>query len=259
MKNNNEVLKAENIVLRYQQNSPAVLENFNLALNANEIIAILGPSGVGKSSLLRVLAGIQTADEGKIFVNNEELTHVSPRFAVAFQNPGLLPWLTLEKNVAFGLNFKNQPKLTKAERQARIDKAIQQVGLEEARKLRPHELSGGMAQRAGLARCFARAPEILFLDEPFSALDESTREQMQNLTVKLVQDFCAAAVLVTHDIDEALLMSDRIILLGGSPAQIIGTWTINFNRPRNQFVEELGAFRIEILAALRDATKRKEK
>lgn len=255
----NPLLEARDIILRYGDDAPAILENFNLSMARNEIISILGASGVGKSSLLRVLAGLQIPNGGRILVHGKEFRHVDPRFAVAFQNPGLLPWLTLEKNVAFGLNFKNQPKLQKPERQARVSKAIHEVGLDYARKLRPFELSGGMAQRAGLARCFARKPEVLFLDEPFGALDELTRQDMQNLLIKLVDEFQASGILVTHDIDEALLVSDRIILLGGAPANIIGTWNIDFPKPRNRFVEELGAIRIEILAALRDATIKRDK
>ena len=251
------LLEAKNIVLRYRDDAPAILENFNLAIGKNETVSILGPSGVGKSSLLRVLSGLQKPNGGHIFVHGKELTRVDPNIAVAFQNPGLLPWLTLEKNVAFGLDFKNREKLEKSERQNRVNKAIHEVGLDYARKLRPSELSGGMAQRAGLARCFARNPEVLFLDEPFGALDELTRQDMQNLLTKLVKEFSASTLLVTHDIDEALLVSERVILLGGKPANIIDTWTINFPKPRNNFVEELGKIRIEILAALRDAGLKK--
>ncbi|MHC5308418.1 ABC transporter ATP-binding protein [Bartonella sp. LJL80] len=258
MQNNTPLLKAENIVLRYPDNEAAILENFDLSIGKQEIVGLLGPSGVGKSSLLRILAGLQKPDQGRITVHGQELRHVHPRLAVAFQNPGLLPWLNLEHNVGFGLNFKHQPRLTKQQRQQRVDKAIQQVGLEDARKRRPNELSGGMAQRAGLARCLAREPEILFLDEPFGALDELTRAQMQQLLVQLVDQSGASALLVTHDIDEALLTCDRIILLGGSPASAIGTWQIELAKPRNHFVEELGTIRIEILSALRDATAKKE-
>src|SRR5690606_26289200 len=163
---------------------------------------------VGKSSLLRVLAGLQPPDAGSLEVAGAALSGVHPRLAVAFQNPGLLPWLDLEANVAFGLDFRRQPRLSPQERRRRVDAAIAEVGLDHARGLRPAALSGGMAQRAALARCLARQPQVLLLDEPFGALDEVTRSEMQRLLLKVIADFNTAAVLVTHDIDEALLLSD---------------------------------------------------
>ncbi len=249
-------LQARNLSLRYAGATAPVLADFDLDLAKGEIVAVLGPSGVGKSSLLRVLAGLQPPNAGHVQVGGTTISSVHPRLAIAFQNPGLLPWLDLEKNVAFGLNFKHQPKLSRTERQARVDEAIQEVGLEHARRLRPSELSGGMAQRTALARCLARKPEVLLLDEPFGALDEVTRTEMQHLLLKVVDDFGASAVLITHDIDEALLVSDRILLLGGTPARRIGEWTIDLPTPRDDYVAELGEVRIEILSTLRNAVRR---
>lgn len=248
-------LQAHNISLRYSGADAPVLADFDLNLAKGEIVAVLGPSGVGKSSLLRVLAGLQSPNAGSVTVGGTTISTVHPRLAIAFQNPGLLPWLDLEKNVAFGLNFKHQPVLSLEERQRRVDEAICEVGLDHARRLRPSELSGGMAQRAALARCLARKPEVLLLDEPFGALDEVTRTEMQHLLLKVVQDFDAAAVLITHDIDEALLVSDRILLLGGTPARKIGEWKIDLPTPRDDYVTELGKVRIEILSTLRKAVR----
>jgi NitT/TauT family transport system ATP-binding protein len=250
------VLAAQGLLLCYPNAARPVLAGFDLSLLPGEIVAILGPSGVGKSSLLRTLAGLQAPTGGQVFMAGSPLKGVHPRVAMAFQNPNLLPWLTLEKNVAFGLDFKHQPKVSRAELCARVNEAIEEVGLSHARRYYPANLSGGMAQRTALARCLARKPEILLLDEPFGALDEVTRAEMQHLLLKVVKDYRTAAILITHDIDEALLLSDRIVLLGGMPAGEIGQWSIDLPKPREDFAAELDALRTDILTRLRTVLRR---
>ncbi len=251
------LLQASSIVLGYERDNgwQNVLENFDLQLAKGEIVSILGPSGVGKSSLLRVLAGLQTPREGTVSLLGEPLQGPHPRVAMAFQDPSLLPWLSLEKNVAFGLDFARQPQLSDAERHGRIDQAIGEVGLQHARNYYPAQLSGGMAQRTALARCLARQPQVLLLDEPFGALDEVTRTDMQQLLLKVIARHGTAALLITHDIDEALLLSDRILLLGNTPARVLGEWRIELPQPRAELVDELGALRIDILKTLRRASR----
>jgi len=249
------VLQARGLALRYPAAPAPVFQDVDLDLARGEVVAVLGASGAGKSSLLRVLAGLQSATAGSLRMEGAPLNGVHPRVAVAFQDPSLLPWLSLERNVAFGLDFKHQPALTDAQRRARVDQAIDEVGLSHARHLRPAQLSGGMAQRTALARCLARQPSVLLLDEPFGALDEVTRSDMQVLLRKVVADFNTAAVLITHDIDEALVLADRIVLLGGAPGRILGTWQVDLPHPRADLLSEMGALRLEILTRLRSALR----
>lgn len=244
------VLSAKSISLAYGTSRPLIAD-FSLDVGAGEIVTVLGPSGIGKSSLLRIFAGLQSSNGGQIFAGDEEVTGAHPRVAMAFQDPSLLPWLTLEQNVAFGLDFKHQPKISAEVRQARVDLAIREVGLEHARQRYPRELSGGMAQRTALARCLARQPSVLLLDEPFGALDEVTRESMQALLLRVREDLGTAAVLITHDIDEALRVSDRIVLLEGTPAHVFGQWTLGRAQERDLLDPSVQALRLEILQALR--------
>ena len=248
------ILEAEGIRLSYPRSdgtAHTVLQNFSLRLEAGEVIALLGPSGVGKSSLLRVLAGLQSAERGSVRLKGETLNGPHPRSSFVFQDPSLLPWLTLEENVGFGLDFKHQPAITKAQKQARVRAAIEEVDLHGANARYPAELSGGMAQRTALARSLARQPEILLLDEPFSALDEVTRADMQLLLKKITADHGTAAVLVTHDIDEALIVADRIVLIGGNPGRTIGEWALTTAHPRDPLADDLMRVRVEIMELLR--------
>jgi NitT/TauT family transport system ATP-binding protein len=232
-----------------------VLNGVDMSVRRGELVAVLGPSGSGKSTLLRIVAGLQKPDAGAVLIDAQVLAGPRPDIALAFQDPCLLPWLSVEKNVAFGLGFKRQPLLSRGVRRERVAAALDEVGLAHARHLAPSQLSGGMAQRAALARCLARQPNTLLLDEPFGALDEVTRADMQRLLVKVVRDTGAATLLVTHDIDEALLVSDRIVVLGNQGALILEL-PVRVPAPREAQVQALGALRIQILEALQDSMSR---
>src|SRR5690606_14183936 len=179
-----------------------------------------------------ILAGLQAAQTGQVRLYNQPLNGPHPRSSFVFQDPCLLPWLNVAQNVAFGLDFKHQPTMTKAQRQDRVNRALAEVGLNRSTTLFPSELSGGMAQRVALARGLARQPDVLLLDEPYSALDEVTRSDMQVLLRDVITRHQASAIVVTHDIDGALILADRIVLIGGAPGRTIGPWTVSTAHPR---------------------------
>ncbi|HET6332180.1 MAG TPA: ABC transporter ATP-binding protein [Polyangiales bacterium] len=245
------VLTAQGLELELTQAGKRrkIFAKVDLELRASEVVSLLGPSGAGKSSLLRVLAGLRTASAGRVELDAAPLAGPSRKIALAFQSPALLPWLNVEDNVALGLQFE-KPAVGRSDRRERAREALAEVGLADARSLRPRELSGGMAQRAALARCLVRRPEVLLLDEPFSALDEITRAQLHALLRRIVRAHATATLLVTHSIDEALLLSDRILVLGGEPATILERFEVAVPEPRAERLRELEAQRLPIVEAL---------
>jgi NitT/TauT family transport system ATP-binding protein len=181
-----------------------------------ELLVLVGASGCGKSSFLHTIAGLTPRRSGTVQLESEFLTGPDPRLAVVFQDPVLLPWLTVRQNVEFGLRLRSVPVSTE-ERDRRVAEAIADVGLVRFEKAYPSELSGGMAQRVALARALVRKPSILLLDEPFGALDAVTRRDMQRLLQHIVRTHHSTALLVTHDVDEAVRLADRVILMGRTP------------------------------------------
>ncbi|WP_316300147.1 ABC transporter ATP-binding protein, partial [Clavibacter michiganensis] len=195
-----------------------VLRDVDLDLAAGDVVAVLGPSGCGKSTLLRQVSGLDRPDAGSIRIDGTPVRDVDQRSAVAFQEPRLLPWRTIRANVRLGLP-RDVPR---DEGDARVHDLLELTGLAEAADLRPRQVSGGMAQRASLARALARRPRVLVLDEPFGALDALTRLRMQDLLLDVHAAIPTTVLLVTHDVDEALHLADRVVLLGMDFAGLLG-------------------------------------
>lgn len=225
------LIRAEHIRLHY--GSRPLFKQLNLHIPAHEIVALVGPSGAGKSSLLACLAGLQPLNEGKIYFDQQLLQRPRSDIAMMFQDPTLLPWLTVADNVGFVFKLKNQEKPPRAQRQQAIQHALELVGLQAAQHLYPHQLSGGMAQRVALARCLVRQPRLLLLDEPFSALDQATRQEMQQLLLTIHAQTSTTIVVVTHDLQEAITLAQRVIMILPKATGPLPSWTISTSTKHN--------------------------
>lgn len=236
------MLAIEN-VSRTFANGETGFKNINLTVQKGEIIGILGTSGCGKSTLLRVLSGLDEGYAGTVKIYGNIVRSVHEKIGIIFQEPRLLPWLNVIDNVAFGLN-NNEQKIEIAK------KYISLVGLAGFENHYPKDLSGGMAQRVAIARALVTAPEILLLDEPFSALDAFTKMQLQDLLLSIWEQYQSTMLLVTHDVDEALYLCDRIIILRGQPGEIFDMLTIEQKRPRTRGDAYLGQLKEKIINLL---------
>lgn len=230
-----------------------VLRDVSLNIAAGEIVALIGASGSGKSTLLRQVSGLDRPDAGSVLIDGTPLDGVDQRCAVAFQEPRLLPWRSIAHNVDLGLP-RDTPR---SERRERVAELLRLVQLTDAAGLRPRQISGGMAQRASLARALARGPGVLLLDEPFGALDALTRLTMQDLLLQIHAAEPATILFVTHDVEEALYLADRVVLLGVEPgykpnsgAGIRSIITVPGKRPRDRGDSALAHLRAELLDGL---------
>jgi nitrate/nitrite transport system ATP-binding protein len=211
------------------------LRDIDLNIAKGEFVALIGHSGCGKSTLLNLMAGLTLPTEGVLLCANREIAGPGPDRAVVFQNHSLLPWLTCLDNVYLGVERVFGEKETRAELRVRADAALALVGLTHAAQKRPGEISGGMKQRVGIARALAMAPKVLLMDEPFGALDALTRAKLQDELLEIVAQTQATVVMVTHDVDEAVLLSDRIVMMTNGPAATIGEiLTVDLPRPRSR-------------------------
>lgn len=219
------------------------LQNVNLTVAKGEFVALIGHSGCGKSTLLNLMAGLTTPTQGHLLCDNREIAGPGPDRAVVFQNHSLLPWLTCFENVYLGVErvFGAANKSTgaasesKAQLSERTHAALALVGLTAAAQKRPGEISGGMKQRVGIARALAMEPKVLLMDEPFGALDALTRAKLQDELLEIVARTHSTVVMVTHDVDEAVLLADKIVMLTNGPAATIGeVLAVDLPRPRNR-------------------------
>ena len=240
------ILEAKQLNLWYGPNH--ALHDVSIAIPEHEITAFIGPSGCGKSTILRLVAGLIQPTLGKVTVNEKEITGPSPERGMVFQKPTLFPWLTVEKNIAFPL--KMQGRLNDANGKEKVEHMLHVIGLEGFRDDYPGQLSGGMAQRVALVRTLISQPEILLLDEPLGALDAFTRMNMQDEILSMWREHRQLALMVTHDVDEAIYMGTRVIVMDANPGRIIADIKIEEEFPRDRSSERFIRYRNMILNQL---------
>lgn len=230
-------LSFENIGMTFQgANGPFIaLRDIQLQIDSGEYIALIGHSGCGKSTLLNIVAGLQRATTGGVLLQGKEVADPGPDRAVVFQNHSLLPWLTVYDNVRLAVDKVHGKTKSKAERDEWTRHNLALCGMDHALEKRPQEISGGMKQRVGIARALAMEPKVLLLDEPFGALDALTRATLQDTVMELHAKLKNTVIMITHDVDEAVLLSDRVVMMTNGPAATIGeVLDVKLARPRNR-------------------------
>jgi len=231
-----------------------VLDNCSISLKENEFVSIVGTSGCGKSTLLNIIAGLLPPSSGKVLVDGQVIKGPGRDRGVVFQSYTLFPWLSVEKNILFAL--KNS-KLSKKEKTELVKHYINSVGLSGFEKSYPKELSGGMKQRVAIARALVYKPSVMLMDEPFGALDAQTRGMMQELLLKVWQEHKTTVLFITHDVDEAIFMSDRVLIMTARPGKIKEEIAVNLGRPRSYEIltsPEFMTLKRQILEAIRSET-----
>ncbi|MBR6293503.1 MAG: ABC transporter ATP-binding protein [Lachnospiraceae bacterium] len=222
------------------------LNGFSLDIEPGSFVSLIGPSGCGKSTLLRIIGGLDRATKGELYIDGKEIKKPGSDRGFAFQGSNLFPWLTVEKNIAFGLKARHIFKEHKRE----VQEYIKLVGLEGFEKSYPHQLSGGMQQRASLARALVGHPAVLLLDEPLGALDAFTRMNLQDEIINIWKEHNMTMLMVTHDVDEAIYMSDRVVVMSARPSKVEAVIDINLPRPRARAQDTFQEYRSQILNVL---------
>jgi sulfonate transport system ATP-binding protein len=234
-------------------NGVHALQDVSYSVGPGEILAIVGGSGCGKSTLLRAICGLDAPNRGRVLLDGQPITAPHEKIGIIFQEPRLLPWLTVADNVGFGLHG-----IPRAERRARITDALVRVGLSDKAHVWPRELSGGQAQRVAIARALVPRPEVLLLDEPFSALDGFTRVDLQDHLLDLWTDGRPTLILVTHDVEEAIVLADRILVMRPKPGRIFAEIKADLPRPRDRQSAAFDFVRRRVLVALDRSLDRTE-
>lgn len=239
------------------------LKDVDLQIKKGEFVSLIGHSGCGKSTVLNVVAGLYQATKGGVILNGREVREPGPERAVVFQNHSLLPWLTSYQNVELAVNEVFAGKMNNAEKKEWIEHNLHLVHMDHAMHKRPSEISGGMKQRIGIARALAMQPEVLLMDEPFGALDALTRAHMQDSLMEIQNELNNTVIMITHDVDEAVLLSDRIIMMTNGPAATIGEiLDVKLERPRDRLSLakdiEYNRLRSEVLTFLYEKQRKVE-
>jgi len=234
-----------NRVGKVYPNGVQALEGFSAEIKLGEIVAIIGGSGCGKSTLLRAICGLDPASSGRIALDGAVVTAPHDKIGIIFQEPRLLPWLSVADNVGFGLS--DDPA---ALRKGKVARALDRVGLLDKARAWPRELSGGQQQRVAIARALAMEPKVLLLDEPFSALDAFTRADLQDHLLALWGDFRPTLVLVTHDVDEAVVLADRIMVMRPRPGRLFEEIKVELSRPRDRSSDAFEVVKRQVMSAL---------
>ncbi len=248
------ILELKNVSKAYQNRkgdeARVVLRNINLKIEENEFLCIVGPSGCGKTTMLNLMAGFERPDVGSLYFKGEEITGTSRDRAVVFQEFSLMPWMNVINNVKFSID----DRLNSSEKEEIANRYIDLVGLSEFKDQRPNNLSGGMKQRVAIARTLAMEPEMMLMDEPFSALDELTRKNLDHEMLEIWKNNKRTIVFITHNINEALLLATRIIMISSSPGRIVGEWRFD-DIDKNNDSERLSEIRNEISELLQSTSE----
>lgn len=237
MKHEKAIIRVENVTQRFQtaQGPFLALDNVSFELARGETVSLIGHSGCGKSTLLNLIAGLSQPTEGVLLCDNQEINGPGPERGVVFQNHSLLPWLTAFENVALAVEQVFKGEMSKSEMQAWIEHNLELVHMGHAMHKRPGEISGGMKQRVGIARALAMKPKVLLMDEPFGALDALTRAHLQDAVMEIQSRLNTTILLITHDVDEAVLLSDRVMMMTNGPAAKVGeVLHVELERPRSR-------------------------
>lgn len=244
-------MKVQDLTHRYSGRGPITFENVQLEAQHGEVLAIIGRSGCGKSTLLHILAGLMRPTSGSVYLDNKLVEEPSPRWVMMFQAPHLFPWMLVSQNVGIGLRFA---RWNKQKMHDRVNETLQLVDLQDYADTNVQDLSGGQQQRVALARSLVMEPELLMLDEPFSALDAFTRAALQHDVRSIAKRLGINLVIVTHNIDEAVLMADRALIMAGSPGKIVHELEVDLSDPRDSQDSSVQSMRGRLMESFRDVT-----